>query len=152
MIGLNKVILIGTAGKNPETQYIKKGFSKTSFTLATDCLNTLPDGRKVSVTEWHDVCVYGELSEYALQYLKKGDSIFVEGSLKTRYVTSESGYRYKITEIEGEKIQIIARSQKNSQTPVPETVEEKIGSAIPGFDMENIPAAQIKGEIADIPF
>ncbi len=152
MIGLNKVILIGTVGKNSETQYIKKGFSKTSFTLATDSATELPDGRKVSVTEWHDVCVYGELSEYALQYLKKGDCVFVEGSLKTRYVTSESGYRYKITEIEGEKLQVISRSQKYSQTPVPENECEKIGSAIPGFDMENIPAAKIKGGNDDLPF
>ena len=151
MIGLNKVILIGTVGKNPETQYIKKGFSKTSFTLATDSANYLPDGRKVSVTEWHDICAYGELSEFAVQFLKKGDCIFVEGCLKTRYVTSESGYRYKITEIESEKIQIIARSQKNAKAPLPEN-EEKIGSAIPNVDMGEIPAAKIKGGDFDLPF
>lgn len=152
MIGLNKVILIGTVGKNPETQYIKKGFSKTAFTLATDSLTELPDGRKVTVTEWHDVCVYGELSEYAIQYILKGNCVLVEGSLKTRYVTSESGYRYKITEIEGEKLQVISRSKKNHQTSIQENGEEKIGSAIPGFDLGNIPAAKIKGGNDDLPF
>jgi single-strand DNA-binding protein len=145
MTGFNRVILVGIVGSAPETQYIKKNFSKSRFPLATESPAVLPDGRTVTETQWHEVTAYSALSEFVLQYVKKGDVVLVEGSLKSRIAVSESGYRYKTTEVAAEKLQIISRSRKNSETPLPETENDKIGSAIPGFDLDNIPAAEISG-------
>ena len=156
MFCLNKVILIGTVGSQSKTQYISKGFSKYSFSLATDYLSKLPDGKEVTMTNWHDIVVYGKLSEYASLYVKTGDYICVEGSLKSRYITSESGFRYKYCEIEGEKISIISHNQKQENTNKelkPKNLEEEIGSAIPGFDIENIPASKLAADTLEtLPF
>lgn len=146
MLGINKVILIGTVGINPKTRYIKKGFSYSSFSLATNELVNSAIGKEIEETQWHEIVAYGELSEYVEKYVHKGDTLYVEGKIKSRLGNGSEGYKIKIYEIFADKINILARSKANESSPIPDNSNEEesdeLGSAIPGFDIDNIPLAQ----------
>lgn len=160
MLGFNKVILIGTVGRNPETRYIAKGFSQSAFSLATNELVNSAIGRQVEETEWHEVVSYGDLSAFADQFVHKGDTVMVEGKLKSRYIREHDGFRTKVVEVFADKIQIVARCKANSESPIPEGNADKepsaqaeknaAGTAIPGYDIDNLPNF---GNISDnLPF
>ena len=138
MQGYSKTILIGTAGKEPLTKYIQKGFSKTTFILAVDETVMSAAGQEIVQTQWHTVSSYGKLSEFAEKYIHKGDIVLAEGRLQNLTEYTENGFRYKATEILADKIEIIARSKSNENSPLPENGDEKTGSAIPGFDIDEI--------------
>lgn len=154
MTGLNKIMLIGTAGRNPDTRYIGQGASFSRFSVATSCPATGPGGRQMVETEWHECVAFGSLSGYVDRYLKKGDTVYVEGKLKSRYVSDgpESGHR--IYEVHASAVSIIARSKANEQVPKPDESagsEPRIGAAIPGFNIDNIPGA-LNADPAGEPF
>lgn len=142
MTFINKVILQGTVGRTPETRYISNGVSATSFSLATTETETIPDGRQVQITEWHTVEACGNLSDYASQYIKKGDLLYVEGKLKSRYISERGIAGHRIYLVMASSIDIKARSNDQRNTPLPDptdTTTTKVGGGIPGFDIENIP-------------
>lgn len=157
MIGLNKIMLIGTVGRNPDTRYIGPGASFSRFSVATTENVQVSGGRTTEQTEWHEVVAFRELSEYAAQYIKKGDTIYAEGRLKSRYISDgpESGHR--IYEVMAERILILQRSRANSAAPIPDggpdTASDtaSIGCGLPGFDIENIPG-NLKGDADGLPF
>jgi single-strand DNA-binding protein len=152
MLGINKIILMGTVGRNPDTRYIGKGVSYSRFSLCTNDMTTLSDGREVEVGEWHEVVAGRQLSDYASRYVKKGDTVYVIGKLLSRYVSrGEGGYR--VYEVIANELKIISRSKANAETPVPEMEpinEDIVGSALPDFDIENIPASNIAAD--ELPF
>lgn len=84
MASLNKVLLIGNLGKDPETRYLPSGGAVCNFSIATTETWKDKDGQKQERTEWHNITMYGKLSEIAAQYLKKGSSVYLEGKLQTR--------------------------------------------------------------------
>ena len=109
MLGINKIILLGAVGRNPETRYIDKGVSFSRFSVCTNDLVTLPDGRQIEEAEWHEVLVWRELSDYVSRYVKKGDLVSVDGKLKSRYVSrGEGGHR--VYEVVASDVKILARS------------------------------------------
>ncbi len=147
---------MGTVGCNPDTRYIDKGVSYSRFSVCTEDVATSVDGRLIEESEWHEVVVWRQLSDYVSRYVKKGDLVFVEGKLKSRYVSrGEGGHR--VYEVVASDIKILARSKANAEAPI-ETAPindadnpQTIGSALPNFDIENIPG-DVKGDGDQLPF
>ena len=116
MSGVNKVILIGNLGKDPEVRYLDNGVAVANLSLATTENYKNKEGERVSQTEWHDIVLWRGLAEVAEKYLKKGSSVYVEGKLRTnKWVDKEENTRYK-TEVLADKLTMLGRSnnQENS--------------------------------------
>jgi len=99
MASVNKVILIGNLGKDPETRYMSNGEAVTNITLATTDTWKDKNGEKQEKTEWHRVTFYRKLAEIAGEYLKKGRSVYIEGRLETRKWTDKAGVERYTTDI-----------------------------------------------------
>ena len=114
MAGLNKVILIGRIGKDPETYSFEDGTKKISFSLATtESYKDRNTGEWIDQTEWHNIVGYRFLAE---KNFAKGDLVYVEGKIKTRKYNDKDGNERYITEILSEKINILARSQNTDSS------------------------------------
>nr|ELR5127974.1 single-stranded DNA-binding protein [Providencia rettgeri] len=98
--GVNKVILIGHLGQDPEIRYIPNGGAVANLTLATsESWRDKQSGEMREKTEWHRVCIFGKLAEIAGEYLKKGSQVYIEGSLQTRKWQDQSGQDRYTTEV-----------------------------------------------------
>ncbi len=141
MAGVNKVILLGNLGQKPETRYVSAELSVSRLSVATTEVATNHKGERVSQTEWHTVVLWRQLSRFAEQYLRKGDTVYIEGRLKSRYIEQGEGLRRKVTEVIADRIDLLAHHDAPKQ---PETEKEpdddSPGSGLPGIDLENIPA------------
>ncbi|KAF7599200.1 MAG: single-stranded DNA-binding protein [Candidatus Dactylopiibacterium carminicum] len=108
MASVNKVILVGNLGRDPEVRYAPSGDAFCTVSLATtDTWKDRNSGEKKEATEWHRVVFNGRLAEIAGQYLKKGRSIYVEGSLRTRKWTNKDGVEQYTTEIRADQMQML---------------------------------------------
>lgn len=98
--GINKVIILGTLGQDPEVKYMPSGGAVCNLSLATsEQWNDKATGEKKEQTEWHRVVIFGKLAEVAGEYLRKGSQVYVEGKLRTRKWTDQSGAEKYTTEI-----------------------------------------------------
>jgi len=133
MRGVNKVMLIGNLGKDPDVQYLEGNIAVAKFSLATT--ETFKDkvGKLVSMTEWHTVVLWRGLAELAQKYLHKGSLVYIEGRLKTRSWDDKEGNKKFATEVIGEILIMLDRRHENSQMgPLPgEGLEGFAGSDIP---------------------
>lgn len=108
MASVNKVILIGNLGKDPETRYLPNQDAVTNITLATtETWKDKSSGEKRETTEWHRVVFFRKLAEIAGQYLKKGSSVYIEGSLKTRKWQDKDGQERYTTEIVADEMKML---------------------------------------------
>ena len=108
MSGINKVILVGHLGKDPEVRYLEGGVSVASFPLATtETFNK--DGRKVEQTEWHNIVLWRSLADVAAKYLQKGKLVYIEGKLRTRSFEDKEGIKKYTTEIVAENFTMLGR-------------------------------------------
>lgn len=107
MASVNKVILIGNLGRDPETRYMPSGDAIVNLALATTDSWKDKNGEKQEKTEWHRVVIFGKLAEIAAEYLKKGSQVYFEGSLKTRKWTNKEGHEQYTTEIVADKMQML---------------------------------------------
>ena len=108
MSGINKVILVGHLGKDPEVRYLEGGVSVASFPLATtETFNK--DGRKVEQTEWHNIVLWRSLADVAAKYLQKGKLVYIEGKLRTRSFEDKEGVKKYTTEIVAENFTMLGR-------------------------------------------
>lgn len=105
--GVNKVILIGNLGKDPETKHLPSGSAVSNVTLATSESWKDQSGEKQERTEWHNVVFYGKLAEIAGEYLHKGSKVYVEGSIRTRKWTDKEGNDRYTTEIIAREMQML---------------------------------------------
>jgi single-strand DNA-binding protein len=108
MASVNKVILVGRLGKDPETRYMPGGDAVTNITLATSENWKDKNGEKQEKTEWHRVTFYRKLAEIAGEYLKKGSMAYIEGRLETRKWTDKSGVEKYTTEIIASEMQMLS--------------------------------------------
>lgn len=99
MTGVNKVILVGNLGKDPEMRYLENGNTKASFTLATNDTYKKKEGERVTTTEWHNVVVWSPLAKIAEQYLQKGKQVYIEGKLTHRSYVDKEGQTKYTTEV-----------------------------------------------------
>ena len=99
MSGVNKVILVGNLGKDPEVRYLDSGVAVANFSLATTENYKNKEGERVSQTEWHNIVLWRGLAEVAEKWLKKGSSVYIEGKIKTRKWEDKEGNTRYTTEI-----------------------------------------------------
>lgn len=107
MASVNKVILIGNLGRDPEVRYMPSGEAITNITLATTDTWKDKSGEKQERTEWHRVAFFGKLAEIAGEYLKKGSQVYVEGRLQTRKWQDKEGNERYTTEIVADRMQML---------------------------------------------
>ncbi len=108
MSGVNKVILVGHLGKDPEIRYLEGNVSVASFPLATSETFS-KDGRRVEQTEWHNIVLWRGLADVAVKYLSKGKLVYIEGKLRTRSYEDKEGVRRYTTEIVAESFNLLGR-------------------------------------------
>ena len=112
MASVNKVIIVGNLGADPETKYLPSGDAVTNIRVATtDTWKDKASGEKKEATEWHRIAFFGRLAEIAGEYLKKGSQVYVEGSLRTRKWQDKDGQDRYSTEIRGDVMQMLGRRE-----------------------------------------
>lgn len=107
MAGVNKVILIGNLGKDPELKYFEGNIAKATFSLATSEVYKDKTGAKAEHTEWHNIVLWRSSAENASKLLKKGMQVYIEGKLQTRQWTDKEGHKKNITEIVAETFTLL---------------------------------------------
>lgn len=153
MASINKVIIVGNLGRDPETRYTTGGEAICNVAVATsDRWKDKNTGEQREATEWHRITFFGKLAEIAGQYLKKGSQIYVEGKLRTRKYTDKDGIEKYATDIIGDQMQMLG-SRQGSGEP-----SDDYGSRAPASRQGGAakPAARSGGSVSamddDIPF
>ncbi|MFO7543474.1 MAG: single-stranded DNA-binding protein [Thiobacillus sp.] len=107
MASVNKVILVGNLGRDPDMRYLPSGEAVANLAIATTDKYKDKSGQLVEATEWHRVSFFGRTAEVCGQYLKKGGQVYVEGSIRTRKYTDKEGVEKYATEIRGDRMQML---------------------------------------------
>ena len=113
MASMNKVILIGNVGKDPEVRHLESGVVNAQFSLATNETYKNKSGEKVTNTEWHNIVLWRGLAEIAEKYVKKGSTLLIEGKIRTRSYDDKDGNKKYITEIVADQMQLMGRADDN---------------------------------------
>ncbi len=143
MASVNKVILVGRLGKDPEIRSTPNGTSVAKFTIATDERYTDRNGEKQERTEWHNIVAWSKLAEICGQYLRKGKLVYIEGSLRTdSWDDKESGQKRYRTEIVANTMQMLDRRGD----------EEGGGGSYSGGGRKSSPAASAPDDDDEVPF
>jgi single-strand DNA-binding protein len=106
-VSVNKVILIGNLGKDPEIRYTPNGRAVARFPIATSEMWTGADGNRQERTEWHNIIVWGKQGETCGQYLAKGRQVFIEGSIRSRSFDDKNGNKRYVTEIVAQRVRFL---------------------------------------------
>ena len=149
MAGINKVILVGNLGRDPEMRYTQNGVAVCSFSLATS--ETYKDrntGERVTQTEWHNVILWRGLAETAEKFLRKGSSVYIDGKIKTRKWEDQQGQTRYTTEIIGDTMQMLDK-RDSSSAPIPTPATPAQPAATPEQTVSPEPASP---EPDDLPF
>jgi len=139
-MGINKVILVGNVGKDPEIKHLDKGVSVARFSLATSETYKDKDNKKVTNTEWHNIVLWRGLAEVAEKYVKKGSPLYIEGKIRSRTWDDKDGKKHYATEIVADTMQLLG-SKQSSDDNVPVTE-----------NMQNEDNHSIQSEEDDLPF
>jgi single-strand DNA-binding protein len=148
MSGVNKVILIGNLGKDPEVRYLENGKAVANVTLATTERYKDREGNQVESTEWHDLEMWDGLAKIAEQYLQKGKSIYVEGKIKTDSWQDEQGVKKYRTRIRVQNMTMLGSAAGNSGSPEMESTP----TAAPVMKSPQPTVAKEENNIDDLPF
>ena len=135
---INKVILIGNLGKDPEVRYLESGVAVCNFSIATgETYKDKNSGEKVTHTEWHNIVLWRGLAEVAEKYLKKGAKIYIEGKLRTRSWQDQEGVTKYTTEILGDNMTMLGKAgESNTENPTPSATSQpseaskKVGNSL----------------------
>jgi single-strand DNA-binding protein len=132
-MSVNKVILVGNVGKDPEVKHLDSNASVANFTLATSDHYTNKSGEKVTTTEWHNIVCWSGLATLAENYIRKGSQIYVDGKIRTRSYDAQDGSKRYITEILADTIQLLGRksdgtSPEGNKAAQPSVVSEPVNS------------------------
>jgi single-strand DNA-binding protein len=131
-MSVNKVILVGNVGKDPETRYLDESTAITKFPMATSETYKNRSGERITNTEWHNVVLWRGLAQVAEKYVKKGTQIYIEGRIKTRSYDDADGNRKYITEIVGDQMQLLGRrpdegGDQSGQSAAPQSNQSAAG-------------------------
>lgn len=143
--GVNKVLLIGRLGKDPEVRYTTTGGSVATFSVATNENWTDKNGQKQERTEWHRIVAWGKLGEICGQYLSKGREAFIEGRLQTREWTDKDGNKRYTTEIVASNVQFLGGSGERSAS-------SSTDFAAPSFEAPELETRGDSGAEDEVPF
>src|SRR5476651_77892 len=132
MSGINKVILVGHLGKDPEVRYLDGGVTVASFPLATtETFNK--DGKKVEQTEWHNIVLWRSLADVAAKFLQKGKLVYIEGKLRTRSFEDKEGVKKYTTEIVAENFTMLGRKSDFDDNAPARTTTNTNGGTVTDF-------------------
>jgi|SRR5271154_6025894 single-strand DNA-binding protein len=157
MASVNKVIIVGNLGRDPETRYLPSGEAVTNISVATtETWKDKASGEKKEATEWHRISFFGKLAEIAGEYLKKGSQVYIEGQLRTRkYQDKETGKDRYSTEIRADRMQMLGSragagmpSDDSGGDPAPRGA----GATKPAAAAAKKPAGKFDDMEDDIPF
>jgi single-strand DNA-binding protein len=123
MAGVNKVILIGNLGRDPEIRYTPGGQAVANFSLATTESFTSREGKREERTEWHRIVVWGKTAENCAQYLAKGRTVYVEGRIQTREWEDKEGQKRRTTEVVAQTVQFLGGPRGAGGAPAREQGE-----------------------------
>jgi single-strand DNA-binding protein len=127
MAGLNKVMIIGNLGKDPEMKYTANGNSVTKFPVAVNRAYTTPSGERKEETEWFNVVAWSKLAETCSQFLQKGRRVYVEGRLQTRVYEDPPGHKNYWTDLVANTVLFLESSDRGQPGPYPGGDDEEIG-------------------------
>lgn len=116
-MSLNKVLLIGNVGKDPEIRHLQGGASVATITLATSERYKDRNGESRELTEWHTIIAWRQLADLAENYIRKGSQIFVEGRIRSRSWDDQNGQKRYVTEIQADSIQLLGKRGDNAGAP-----------------------------------
>lgn len=140
MAGINKVILVGNLGKDPEVKHLEGGAVVANFSIATSENYTDKNGQRVTQTEWHNVVLWRKQAEIAEKYLSKGRQVYIEGKLRSRSWTDREGNTRYTTEVVGDTIQLLgSRPDENENTqqgPSSNTRTQQQGDSTEEIELE----------------
>ena len=152
MASVNKVILVGNLGRDPETRYTTSGDAVTNIRLATTDTWKDKSGEKQERTEWHNIVFYGRQAEIAGEYLKKGRQIYVEGRLQTRKWQDKEGQDRYTTEIIADRMQMLGSREGGGSAATAEPVERVAGAEPRGGGKAQPAKKSVDDLDDDIPF
>jgi single-strand DNA-binding protein len=140
MASVNKAILVGHLGRDPEMRYVPSGDAVANFSIATTESWKDKQGVKQEKTEWHRISMFGKQAEIAGEYLKKGSSVYIEGRIQTRTWQDKEGNERQTTEIVADRMQMLG-GKPSGQTESPQPAQSKTGTyeENTGFDDDNSP-------------
>jgi single-strand DNA-binding protein len=138
MASVNKAIIIGNLGADPELRYTPSGQAVTSFSVATTDRYKDKSGTQQSRTEWHNVVLWGRLAEIARDYLKKGNPVYIEGRIQYRSYDDKEGIKRYRTEIVGQSLQLLGGKPS--------------GDSAHGEPSTDVPEPQMPADDDDLPF
>ena len=152
MASVNKVILVGNLGADPETKYLPSGDAVTNIRVATtDRWKDKASGEMKEATEWHRIAFFGRLAEIAGEYLKKGSQVYVEGKLRTRKWQDKDGQDRYTTEIVADAMQMLgSRGGAGAPTPDDEPRAARSPAAKPAAAKSSKEPAGATGGVADM--
>lgn len=137
MAGVNKVILLGNLGKDPEIRHLENGRAVTNFTLATSEAYKNKEGNKVTNTEWHNIVLWTPLAEVAHKYLKKGNQVYIEGKITTRQYDDKDGNKKYITEVVGREMTLVGgKPEVPGSTPDNQSTSKQEEQSMAGDPVE----------------
>ncbi len=141
MASVNKVILIGNLGRDPEIRYTSGGTPVANFTMATTERWNDPSGERKERTEWHRIVVWGKQAEIVGEYLRKGRQVYVEGQLQTREWTDREGNKRYTTEVRAQRVQMLGRRDDQPHATPADVAGSQPQVAEPeqGYDEDDIP-------------
>ena len=129
---LNKVILIGHLGRDPEVRYMPNGEAVCNFSIATSETWNDRNGQRVERTEWHNITMYRKLAEIAGQYLKKGSQVYLEGKIQSRKYQGKDGIERTAYEIIANEMKMLGgNAQTPAQKPQPAQAQDDISDDVP---------------------
>ena len=147
---LNKVMLIGNLGKDPESREMGDGTKMAKFPIATTETYKNRQGEKVSNTEWHNIVLWRGLAEVAINWLKKGDSVYIEGKLKTRSWEDENGVKKYATDIQADNLSMLGSRRDNESQYQSSSTEKSANSEVKKVDEDKV--NETSNDEDDLPF
>lgn len=142
-MSVNKVILLGNLGKDPEVHHLESGAVTAKFSLATSETYKNKSGEKVTATEWHNIVLWRGLAEVAEKYLKKGSQIYIEGRIRSRSWDDKDGVKRYITEIEGTVLKMLGKKDSSQSDSEHQSINDKL---------EEINNSNLNSSADDLPF
>ena len=153
MASVNKVIIIGNLGADPETRYLPSGEAVTNIRVATtDRWKDKQSGELKEATEWHRIAFFGRLATVAGEYLRKGSQVYVEGSLRTRKLQDKDGQDRYSTEIRGDVMQMLGRREGGGEPRVESAPSKTASAQTAASGAGKKPAGKFDDMEDDIPF
>ena len=151
-MSVNKVILVGNVGKDPEIRHLDNGVAVANFPLATSETFTAKNGEKVTSTEWHNIVLWRGLAEVAEKYVEKGRQLYIEGKIKTRSWDDKDGNKRYTTEVVADIMQMLGAKPSNENKP--ETGNEGVTNQTETAGFQSAEENDLEGQGGDddLPF